>query len=219
MRRRWIGLVAVVALFAFGAAQAIDFDPNEVYDLVEPAPRGERAVRLVDARELPSAAAQILPNGIRLGETQFRQPPPDALRQSLETYVNSALAQARPRELLSKGSVRLTQFELRFVQAGVIGDGGRVAIPGSEALDLVFRSLSKGKAGAASGTVRIEVEVGGRAYAGNASSKLTAAPTSATTRAAFQSAVDDLVKALSADPDAAAAASPEAPTSSSKRRR
>jgi hypothetical protein len=84
MRRRWIGLVAALALLAFTNARAIDFDPNEVYDLVEPAWRVERAVRLVDARDTPSAAAQILSDGIRLGETQFRQAPPEALRQSLE---------------------------------------------------------------------------------------------------------------------------------------
>ena len=220
MRRRWINLFAALPLVVLtAAAQAIDFDPNEVYDLVEPMPRAQRPVRVVDARDTPSAAAQILPNGIRLGETQFRQPPPEALRQSLETAVDSLGAQARLRELLGKGSVRLTGFELRFVQAGVVGDVGRVGLPGGEAVDLVLRSLSKGKAGAAHGIVRIEVEAGGRPYAGNASSKLTAAPTSATTRAAFQSAVDDLVKALSADPDAAAAAPFEPQASSSKRRR
>src|SRR4249920_3468715 len=115
MRRRWIGLLAVLPLVVAGAARAIDFDPNEVYDLVEPAPRTGWAVRVVDARETPSAAAQILADGIRLGETQFRQPPPEALRQSLENYLNSIQAQARPRELLTKGPIRLTRFELRFV--------------------------------------------------------------------------------------------------------
>ena len=218
MRRRWINFFAALPLVVLTAAQAIDFDPNEVYDLVEPMPRAQRPVRVVDARDTPSAAAQILPNGIRLGETQFRQPPPEALRQSLETAVDSPGAQARLRELLGKGSVRLTGFELRFVQAGVVGDVGRVGLPGGEAVDLVLRSLSKGKAGAAHGIVRIEVEVAGRPYVGLASGKLSAAPTSATTRAAFQGAVDDLVKALSADPDAAAA-SPEPQASSSKRRR
>jgi hypothetical protein len=218
MRRRWISLFAALPLVVLTGAQAIDFDPNEVYDLVEWVPRGQRPVRVVDSRETPSAAAQILPNGIRLGETQFRQPPPEALRQSLETHLDSPGAQARLRDLLTQGSVRLTGFELRFVQAGVVGDAGRAGVPGAEAVDLLFRSLAKGKAGAAHGIVRIEVEVGGRPYAGNASGKLTAAPTSATTRAAFQSAVDDLVKALTADPDAAAA-SPEPQASSSKRRR
>jgi hypothetical protein len=218
MRRRWIGLLAVLALVGVHPAQAIDFDPNEVYDLVEPAPRTGWTVRIVDARDTPSAAAQILSDGIRLGETQFRQPPPEALRQSLESYLNSTLAQARPRELLTRGSIRLTRFDMRFVQAGLLGEAGRAGIPGGEAVDLLFRSLAKGKAGAANGIVRIEVEAGGRLYAGNASGKLTAAPTSATTRAAFQSAVDDLVKAMSADPDTAAAPF-EPQASSSKRRR
>ena len=218
MRRRWVSLLAVLPLFVLGAAQAIDFDPNEVYDLVEPVARSARPVRVVDARDTPSAAAQILPDGIRLGETQFRQPPPEALRQALDTYLESSLAQARPRELLTRVPVRLTLFDMRFVQPGLLNDAGRAGIPGGEAVDLLFRSLAKGKAGAAHGTVRIEVEVGGRAYAGSTSGKLTAAPTSATTRAAFQNAVDDLVKALSADPDAAAMA-PEPPASSSKRRR
>ena len=216
MRRRWIGLLAVLALVVLTPAQAIDFDPNEVYDLVEPAVRVERSVRLVDARDTPSAAAQILSNGIRLGETQFRQPPPEALRQSLEGYVASPFAQARARELLSRSPVRLTRFELRFVQSGVVGDVGRTGSPGGEAVDLLLRSLSKGKAGAAHAIARLDVEIGGLTYTGNASSKLTAAPTSATTRAAFQSAVDDLVKALSADP---AAAAQEPPASTSKRKR
>jgi hypothetical protein len=216
MRRRWIGLSVALPLVVLAvAAHAIDFDPNEVYDLVEPAPRAERAVRVVDARELPSAAAQILPNGIRLGETQYRQPPPEALRQALEAYANSTLALSRPRDLLTKGPVRLTRFEMRFVQAGVVGDGGRVGIPGGEAVDLVLRSFSKGKAGAAHGIARVEVEIGGQTYVGNASSKLTAAPTSATTRATFQSAVDDLLKGLSADPDVAA----QEPTASSSKRK
>jgi len=102
VRRRWINLFAALPLVVLTAAQAIDFDPNEVYDLVEPMPRAQRPVRVVDARDTPSAAAQILPNGIRLGETQFRQPPPEALRQSLETAVDSPGAQARLRELLGK---------------------------------------------------------------------------------------------------------------------
>ena len=216
MRRRWIGLCAALAFFALPPAQAIDFDPNEVYDLVEPASRAERSVRVVDARELPSAAAQILPNGIRLGETQFRQPPPEALRQSLDGHVASSFTPARARELLSRSPVRLTQFELRFVQSGVVGDAGRAGISGGETVDMLLRSLSKGKAGAAHGIARVEVEIGGRIYTGNASGKLSAAPTSATTRATFQSAVDDLVKALSVDPEAATA---EPPASSSKRRR
>jgi hypothetical protein len=57
---------------------------------------------------------------------------------------------------------------------------------------------------------------GGRLYAGNAAGKLSAAPTSATTRAAFQAAVDDLVRAVSADPDAPAAEEP--PPSKKKKR-
>lgn len=218
MRRRWTGFLAALPLVVVTAAQAIDFDPNEVYDLVEPAWRAERTVRVVDVRETPSAAAQILPNGIRLGETQLRQPPPDALRQLLESYVASSFAQARPRELLTRSPVRLTRFELRFVQSGVAGDLGRAGTAGGEAVDLLLRSLSKGKAGAAHAIARVEVEIGGRTYIGNASSKLTAAPTSTTTRATFQSAVDDLVKALSVDPEAAAVrVEPQA--SSSKRRR
>jgi len=67
MRRRWIGLLAALPLVAATVARAMDFDPHEVYDLVEPAYGGGRAVRVVDARELPSAAARILANGIRLG--------------------------------------------------------------------------------------------------------------------------------------------------------
>ena len=219
MRRRWINFFAALPLVVLTAAQAIDFDPNEVYDRVEPMPRAQRPVRVVDGRDTPSAAAQILADGIRLGETQFRQPPPEALRQSLEASIDAPAAPARLRESLAKNSVRLTGFELRFVQTGIVGDAGRLGLPGGEAVDLVFRSLSKGKAGAAQGIVRIEVEVAGRPYAGNASGKLTAAPTSATTRAVFQSAVDDLVRALSADPEAAAPASPEPPASSAKRRR
>jgi len=218
MRRRWIGLVAALALLAFTNARAIDFDPNEVYDLVEPAWRVERAVRLVDARDTPSAAAQILPDGIRLGETQFRQAPPEALRQSLEAYLASTDAQARPRELLTRGPVRLMRFEFRFVQSGVSGgDVARAGLPAGsgEAVDLLLRSLTKGKAGVAQGIARIEVEAAGRPYVGNATSKLNATPTSATTRATFQAAVDDLVRTLAADPDAASA---EPPPSTKKRR-
>ena len=120
MRRRSIGLVAALALLHVTNARAIDFDPNEVYDLVEPAWRVERAVRLVDARDTPSAAAQILPDGIRLGETQFRQAPPAARSgKSLEAYLASTAAQARPRELLTRGPVRLMRFGFRVVQSGV----------------------------------------------------------------------------------------------------
>ncbi|MCE9658898.1 MAG: hypothetical protein K8R60_10090 [Burkholderiales bacterium] len=221
MRRRWIGLVAALALLAFGAAQAIDFDPNAVYDLVEPAWRVEHAVRIVDARETPSAAARILSNGIRLGETQFRQPPPEALRQSLEAYLGSSQAQARSRELLTRGTVRLTRFEFRFEDSGVAADAARLGLPGGsgKAVDLVLRSLgkNKNKAGVAHGIVAIEVEAGGRIYFGNAAGKLTSSPTSATTRETFQAAVDDLVKALSSDPDAAAL--PGEPASSSKKKK
>ena len=218
MRRRWIGLVAVLALLAFTNARAIDFDPNEVYDLIEPAWRVERAVRLIDARDTPSAAAQILPDGIRLGETQFRQAPPEALRQSLEAYLASTGAQARPRELLTPGPVRLMRFEFRFVQLGVSGgDIARAGLPAGsgEAVDLLLRSFTKGKAGVAHGIARIEVEASGRPYDGNATGKLSATPTSATTRATFQAAVDDLLRALSADPDAPPA---EPPPATKKRR-
>lgn len=221
-RRLGIGLAAAAVLIAAPtAAPAIDFDPHEVYDLVESTWPAGRAVRLVDARELPSAAARILSNGIRLGETQFRQPPPEALHQSLETYLASAQAAARPRELLTRGTVRLTRFEFRFEEPpGAAGEAARLGLPGAsgEAVDLVLRSLgkNKGKAGVAQAIVAIEVEAGGRAYAGNATGKLGASPTSATTRAAFQAAVDDLVRALAADPDAAPA---EAPPPTSKKRR
>ena len=212
MRRGWLGLVAALPLVAATAARAIDFDPHEVYDLVEPAWGGGRAVRVVDARELPSAAARIMSNGIRLGETQFRQPPPEALRQSLEAHVGSPQAQPRAREVLTRGSVRLTRFEFRFEDSGVAGDAARLGLPGAsgEAVDLVLRSLgkNKGKAGVAQAIVAIEVEAGGRLYAGNATGKLSAAPTSATTRAAFQAAVDDLLRAVSADPDAPATEEP-----------
>jgi hypothetical protein len=221
MRRRWIGLVAAGAVVVSTAARAIDFDPHEVYDLVEPAWGGGRLVRVVDARELPSAAARIMSNGIRLGETQFRQPPPEALRQSLEAHVGSPQAQPRARELLTRGPVRLTRFEFRFEDSGgVAGDAARLGLPGAsgEAVDLVIRSLgkNKGKAGVAQAIVAMEVEAGGRLYAGNAAGKLSAAPTSATTRAAFQAAVDDLVRAVSADPDAPAAEEP--PPSKKKKR-
>ena len=221
MRRRgWIGFfVAALAGLAFTHARAIDFDPNEVYDLVEPAWRVERNVRLVDVRDTPRAAAQILSDGLRLGETQFRQPPPEALHQSLEAWLASTAAQARPRELLTRGTVRLTRFEFRFVQTGVVGGDvarvGNLPSGSSETVDLLLRSLTKGKSGTAQAIVGIEIEAGGRTYAGNASSKLTAAPTSATTRATFQAAVDDLVRVLSADPDAPSA---EPPPSGKKRR-
>ncbi len=221
MRRRWIGLLAALPLVAATPARAMDFDPHEVYDLVEPASGGGRAVRVVDARELPSAAARILANGIRLGETQFRQPPPEALRQSLEAYTDSPQGQPGARELLTRGAVRLTRFELRFEDAGVAGDAARLGLPGGsgEAVDLVLRSLgkNKNKAGVAQAIVALEVDAGGRLYAGNASGKLAAAPTSATTRAAFQAAVDDLVRTMSADPDAAA--TPTEPASSSKKKK
>ena len=221
MRRLWIGLVAALPLLAATAARAIDFDPHEVYDLVEPAYGGARTVRVVDARELPSAAARIMSNGIRLGETQFRQPPPEALRHSLEGYVGSPQAQTRVRETLTRGSVRLTRFEFRFEDSGgVAGDAARLGLPGAsgEAVDLVIRSLgkSKNKVGAAQAIVAMEIEAGGRLYAGNATGKLSAAPTSATTRAAFQAAVDDLVRAMSADPDAPATEEP-APSKKKKR--
>ena len=220
MRRRgWIGcLVAAFAGLACAPAWAIDFDPNEVYDLVEPAWRVERNVRLVDARDTPRAAAQILSDGIRLGETQFRQPPPEALHQSLEAWFASTAVQARPRELLTRGTVRLTRFEFRFVQTGLSGgDVARAGLPtgSGEAVDLLLRSLTKGKSGTAQAITAIEIEAGGRIYVGNASSKLTAAPTSATTRATFQAAVDDLLKVLSGDPDAPPA---EPPPASKKRR-
>ena len=224
MRRLWIGLVAALPLVAATAARAIDFDPHEVYDLVEPAWGGGRTVRVVDARELPSAAARIMSNGIRLGETQFRQPPPEALRQSLETWLAGAQAQAqaRPRELVLRGPLRLTRFELRFEESGAAGDAARLGLPGGsgEAVDLVLRSLgkNKGKAGVARAIVAMEVEAGGRTYAANASGKLASEPTSTATRAAFQAAVDDLVRAMSADPDAPAPAD-EAPAKSSKKRR
>jgi hypothetical protein len=196
MRRRWIGLVAALAVLAFTNARALDFDPNEVYDLVEPITRVERVVRVVDARELPSAAAQILADGIRLGETQFRQPPPQALRYALGAWVASPAAQGRARELLAKETVRLTRFEFRFVQP-----------VGGEATDALLRSLgkgkNKGKAGVARSLVTIEIELGGRPYATHHAGKLSGAPNSEATRAAFQGAVDDLVQALSGEPDAA----------------
>jgi hypothetical protein len=219
MRRRWIGLVAALALLAFTNARAIDFDPNEVYDLVEPAWRVERAVRLVDARDTPSAAAQILPDGIRLGETQFRQAPPEAsqaVARGLPRVARRAGASARAADAGAR--VRLLRFEFRFVQSGVSGgDVARAGLPAGsgEAVDLLLRSLTKGKAGVAQGIARIEVEAAGRPYVGNATSKLNATPTSATTRATFQAAVDDLVRALAADPDAASA---EPPPSTKKRR-
>lgn len=214
MRRRWMGLVASLALLGGANAWAIDFDPDEKYDLVEPITRVERVVRVVDARELPSAAARILADGMRLGETQFRQPPPQALRYALGAWVASPAAQGRARELLAKDPVRLTRFEFRFVQP-VAG------VSGGESMDLVLRSLgkgkTKGKAPVAHSIVAIEIELGGRPYASSTASKLSAAPTSEATRAAFQAAVDDLLKVVSADPDAAPPA--EEPKASSKKRR
>jgi len=218
--RRWsMGWLAALPLAAFAAAQPIAIDPKDVFELVEAGPRPERAVRVEDARTAPLQVTEVLPNGVRLGDAQLRQSPPEALRQALESYVNSTRARARPRDLLTGGTVRLTLFDFRFVQRDLVAEGGRSGIPATDAFDFLVRSLAQSTAGGSLGMVRIEVEVDGRFYSGHGVGKFTATPSSVATRGTFQYAVDDLVKALSVDPAEAAAEAARPKTKATSGRR
>ena len=106
--------------------------------------------------------------------------------------------------------VGLMDFAQKLIDEGYVADSQLELLE-----QIAGLAFTKGKAGVAQGIARIEVEAAGRPYVGNATSKLNATPTSATTRATFQAAVDDLVRALAADPDAASA---EPPPSTKKRR-
>ena len=216
-RRAWIGFIAAWPIACVAAPQAVKVDPSDVFDLIESSSAGsDTIVRVEDARGPISAEPQMTDNGVTLGEKQFRQPPPEALRQALENHLGSGNARPRFRQVLAASPVRLKVFEVRFVPRDIVAEGRRSGNPGIDAIDFLFRSLAQASAGGSQGTVRIEAEVEGFHYVAVGTGRFTSTPSSVATRAAFQSAVDNLIRSMAFDSGAPSGAPAQDAASASR---